>query len=127
VRQVTHWRNTQNELQRLKSSIDFERVRRDGRSHAHPLVVLVARQRDAASSGPARFGFAAGKRLGTAVARNRAKRLLREAARAEAAAVAPGWDLIFIARQPLPRATLGEVKLAVAGLLQRAGVLERDD
>jgi ribonuclease P protein component len=143
VQQVTHWRNTQYELLRLKSSTDFERVRRDGRSHAHPLVVLVARRRGAADGGPlpppagpdtvsqmpatpvppTRIGFTAGRRVGTAVARNRAKRLLREAVRAEAPGLAPGWDLLLIARQPLAEASLAEARRALAALLRRAGVL----
>ena len=102
-------------LLRLKSATEFERVRRDGRSHAHPLVVLVARQRGPAelqlpglnrAAGPqpdgrARFGFVAGKSVGPAVDRNRAKRLLREAARSCEPAVAPGWDLLLIGRKPL--------------------------
>src|SRR5436305_14147778 len=89
------WRRTAHyALLRLKSADEFERVRRDGRSHAHPLVVLVARKRAPAelqqpgpnrASGPMvddrpRFGFLAGKRVGPAVDRNRAKRLLRAAA-----------------------------------------------
>ena len=111
----------------LKSATDFERVRRDGRSHAHPLVVLIALRRPAADppapAPAARFGFVAGKGVGGAVARNRAKRLLREAARACAAQVPPGWDLVFIARRPLAAARLAEVLPAVRGLLRRARVL----
>ena len=59
------------------------------------------------------------------MARNRAKRLLREAARAEAPSLPPGWDLVFIARQPLAKATLAETRAAVAGLLRRARVLDQ--
>lgn len=112
---------------RLTNATDFERVRRDGRSHAHPLVVLIVCHRPAPpdQSGPlpARLGFMAGKRVGTAVARNRAKRLLREAARARYPHLTPGWDLVFIARAPLARVKLPEAQLAVDNLLQRARVL----
>jgi ribonuclease P protein component len=124
-------------LLRLKSANEFERVRRDGRSHAHPLVVLVARRRGPAElqrpgrnrpEGPIsddrpRFGFLAGKGVGPAVARNRAKRLLREAASRCEAAVAPGWDLVLIARKPLAGAGQAEVEEALAGLMRRAGVI----
>jgi ribonuclease P protein component len=119
-------------LLRLKSAIDLERVRRDGRSHAHPLVVLVARRRDppelpAAPGRPAstrpRFGFVAGKSVGGAVDRNRAKRLLREAARSCEPGVAAGWDLLLIARAPLAAARLPETREAVGQLLRRARVL----
>ena len=124
-------------LLRLKSADEFERVRRDGQSHAHPLVVLVARQRKPAelqqpghsrAAGPAaderpRFGFVAGKGVGGAVARNRAKRLLREASRGCEAVVTPGWDLVLIARKPLAGARLPEARKALFDLLRRACVL----
>ena len=57
------------------------------------------------------------------MARNRAKRLLREAARNCEQHIAPGWDLVLIARAPLAGARLPETQAALAGLLRRAGVL----
>ncbi len=117
-------------LIRLKSATDFERVRRDGRSHAHPLVVLIARRRspeEAAPDGtlPTRVAFAAGRAVGGAVRRNRAKRLLREAVRRRMAGLAPGLDLLFIARGPLAEARLADVQAAVDSVLRRAGALAR--
>jgi ribonuclease P protein component len=120
---------------RLTSAADFERVQREGRSHAHPLVVLIAcrrsagpREQDVPAFGPpTRCGFAAGKSVGTAVARNRAKRLLREAVRKRAPQLAPGWDLIFIARAPLAKVKLGQAQEAVDNLLRRANVVSMDE
>jgi ribonuclease P protein component len=115
-------------LLRLKSETDFERVRRDGRSHAHPLVVVLAWRRAAAGT-PAvagevtRVGFAAGRKVGPAVARNRAKRLLREAVRHLAPQLAGGWDVVLIARAPLAHARLAEAVAAVTNVLRRARVL----
>jgi ribonuclease P protein component len=107
---------------RLRSATDFERVRRDGRSYAHPLVVLVA-ARSPQAQAKARVGFAAGRSVGTAVKRNRAKRLLREAFRSLAAGVAPEWDLICIARAPIVERKMPEVRAALAQLLEQAHVL----
>jgi ribonuclease P protein component len=115
---------------RLRSAKDFERVWREGQSHAHPLVVLVSCRRplaaelpDAEAVPPTRFGFVAGKKVGSAVKRNRAKRLLREAVRTRQEALAGGWDLVFVARSPLAQATLSQTQAAVNQLLKRANVV----
>jgi len=70
-----------------------------------------------------RFGFAVGRRVGKAVARNRAKRLMREATRLRQDRIAPGWDLVFIAREPMRQADFRQVERAVEDLLRRAGLL----
>lgn len=106
---------------RLSRSEDFKRVRRTGKSYAHPLVVLVAQASD--SNSHVRVGVAAGKTTGTAVHRNRAKRLLREAMRPLIPFVASGWDLILIARPALVSASLEDTRSALTGLLQRASLL----
>jgi len=64
----------------------------------------------------------AGRSVGGAVQRNRAKRLLREAMRMLLPTIRPGWDLILIARQPLPGATYQQVQAALSQLIRRAGL-----
>jgi ribonuclease P protein component len=109
---------------RLTRSEDFKRVRRTGKSYAHPLVVLVAQASD---SNHIRVGVAAGKMTGTAVHRNRAKRLLREAMRPLLPSLASGWDLILIARPALVSATLEETRAALLTLLRRARITPVDE
>jgi len=50
--------------------------------------------------GKVRFGLVAGRRIGSAVVRNRAKRRLREAIRA--AGLTPGFDYVVIAGEEVP-------------------------
>jgi ribonuclease P protein component len=112
---------------RLTRSEDFKRVRRSGKSYAHPLVVLIVQAYDK-RSGPmdqprVKVGVAAGRTVGTAVYRNRAKRLLREAIRPLIANITPGLDLILIARPGLTSASLEETRQALLTLLQRAQIL----
>jgi ribonuclease P protein component len=106
---------------RLSSSSDFKRVRRFGKSYAHPLIVLIALPNEL---GLSRFGVAAGRSVGNAVQRNRAKRLLRESIRPLILAIEPGWDVILIARQSLAQSTLHQTMEALSSLLLRAGLLE---
>ena len=109
---------------RLSRSEDFKRVRLHGKSYAHPLVVLVAQASEASQI---HVGVAAGKTTGTAVRRNRAKRLLREAIRPMLLSMPGGWDLVLIARPALVSATLSDAQLALRSLLQRAKILPADE
>ena len=108
---------------RLTRSEDFKRVRRDGKSYAHPLVVLIALKSEDNDQPRVRVGVAAGKSVGTAVYRNRAKRLLREVMRSLVPNIASDLDLILIARPALIYATLEDTQLALFNLLQRAKIL----
>ena len=105
---------------RLTRSEDFKRVRRSGKSYAHPLVVLIVQSNNQPR---VKIGVAAGRTVGTAVYRNRAKRLLREAMRTIIPNIASGLDLILIARPGLVSATLEDTHRALLNLLQRAQIL----
>ena len=102
---------------RLTRSEDFKRVRRSGKSYAHPLVVLIVQTHDQPR---VKVGVAAGRTVGTAIHRNRAKRLLREAMRTLIPNIASGLDVILIARPGIVTATLEETRQALLTLLQRA-------
>lgn len=66
------------------------------------------------------MGVVAGRAVGSAVKRNRAKRLLRTAMQSLVGALVPGWDVVLIARAPLVESSYVEVQEALAILLRRA-------
>lgn len=105
---------------RLTRSTDFKRVRRSGKSYAHPLIVLYALRSEHQAT---RVGVTAGITVGNAVRRNRAKRLLRAAMNTLYPVTAPGSDLMLIARSPLAESNLEQTCVALLGLLKRAGLL----
>ncbi len=71
-----------------------------------------------------RFGFSVSKRIGKAVVRNRVRRRLREAIRLQQAAIAPGWDVVFIARAPSAEATYRQLAHTCERVLRRAQLLK---
>jgi len=109
---------------RLSRSGEFERVYREGKSHAGRQLVLYAFPRTAAAEGP-RLGISVGRRVGGAVERNRVKRMLREAFWACAGPLPETHDFVIVARpeaaklaeaegEPGLRAALRELLDAVA-------------
>ena len=67
------------------------------------------------------------RRIGTAVRRNRVKRVLREAARLRLSSIAAGWDLVFIARGAAAEADFRTLDGALAQLLRAGGVLNGNE
>ena len=106
-------------METIRSSREIEELFRRGRRLSNPflMMLLVPTPQDRANAG--RVAFIAGKKIGGAVVRNRARRLLREAARG-AGAPWPGYDVALIARAPLTAASLRDVETALVSLLQRA-------
>ncbi len=72
--------------------------------------------------GYSRFGFAVSRRIGKAAARNRVKRRLREIVRQRQNNIRPGYDLVFIARRPIVKASHPDLVAAVETLLRRANL-----
>lgn len=112
-------------MKTIKSHQDFERVFIQGKRLNHPLIRMVIC--DCVSEGdPARVAFAAAKRLGNAVVRNRSKRVLRETARACQLPI-EGHEIILFATPRTRTASPSEMCNALRALLRRAHVTSCND
>lgn len=104
--------------ERVRKRPDFVRAqtRPDARLRAASFLVLLhATHEDA----PARLGVVASKKVGGAVARNRAKRLVRELFRRNKALFGRGIDVVVVAYPELPGRSLAEVEAELASIRDR--------
>jgi ribonuclease P protein component len=109
---------------RLKKRPQFLKIAAKGRKCAMPGLVLQASRRGIgeAESGP-RLGLTASRKVGNAVARNRARRRLRVAAEKVLPAMAePGYDYVLIARKTTPGRPFAALMTDLEGALKRLGL-----
>lgn len=101
---------------RLTREDDFARVQERGRSARGRYFWLnwVANQLPYS-----RFGFIASKKVGNAVERNRAVRLLREVVRLNLGSIQPGYDFVVVAGAGLAEKKYSRVEEAMLGLLRQ--------
>ncbi len=83
---------------RLSRSGEFDRVYRDGSSHATRHLVLYSFPRQAEGEEEVRLGVSASRKIGGAVDRNRVKRVLRESFWGISDQLPPGHDFVLVAR-----------------------------
>ena len=110
--------------ERLRGSEAFRRVYDQGDAHrgAH-LVVIVYR----APELDHRVGFVTSRKVGSAVVRNRARRLMRESYRRLKVQMPEGGrhvHMVFVARHSLPDAGFSATYEDMRKLMIRAGVLD---
>src|SRR5271155_5687658 len=112
---------------RLRSHVEFVQAQRTGRRVATPhFTLLIAKQPVAnATERMARMGMVVSGKVGSAVRRNRIKRVCRECFRTWPDLLPPGVDLVVIARagaHELSPAQVREEWLAVREPLRRRAV-----
>jgi ribonuclease P protein component len=111
---------------RLSRSGEFERVYREGRSHASRHLVVYAFPRSEGDDADPRLGVSVGRKLGGAVERTRMKRLLREAFWSNAETLSEAHDFVIVARPPAGELAReggeGAIEEALRSVLTEAGL-----
>jgi len=110
--------------ERIRLRPEFERVYEEGQPHRTSLLVMFVLL---APEFARKAGFVAGRRVGGAVARNRSKRLMREAYRRNKSVLPEsGVHLVLVARNGCGEATYGELEAQLMSLFERAGLICSD-
>lgn len=104
----------------IKENRDFRRAYRRGVCYPSGALVTYVFKR---KSGGLRIGVTVGKKLGNAVTRNRARRVIRAAWRAVEPELVGSADVVFVARSRTPACKSTEIARVLRGQMRAAGLL----
>lgn len=103
---------------------DFLRLYHKGRSTADPaLVTYVMPNR----LGKVRLGLTTGKKIGNAVLRNRARRVLRAAFREVSPGIKDGFDIVLVARTKTPYTKSTALTSILTAHLRKLGAYQSNE
>lgn len=100
----------------LRGSKNFSAVYKKGKSVGDRYVVIFYKKNGLPYN---RTAFLASKKVGNAVARNRARRLMKESVRQMAPIKETGYDIIFIARNTANEQKCADVKKSIEAAIKR--------
>ena len=108
---------------RIKQGRDFSRVRQEGQRLV--LGCMIANWRKLPAESSHRLGVVTSGKIGNAVVRNRARRLLREAFRTHQHDLLQPVDLVLVARASIVGKGFGDVEKDFLTILRKAGLLTK--
>jgi len=109
---------------RLAQSRDFARIRQQGERLAQGC--LIANWNKLPDGGTPKLGVVTSKKIGGAVARSRARRLLRESFRQHQHEFSQPVELVLVARNSIAGKKLADVEKDFLAALNRAGLRRND-
>ncbi len=108
----------------LRRKSDFNFIYNKGKSLGDRYVVVFYKKNDLDFN---RTAFLASKKVGNAVQRNRARRLMKESYREISKKIGIGFDLIFIARSTIVQKKYADVHKSMYSACKRAGIIEKGE
>ncbi len=116
---------------RLKKNFEFKIVYRRGKSFANDILVMYILRNKRNKGKDLRLynkiGVSVSKKVGNSVVRSRTKRLITESFRLNCDYIEKGYDLVFIARNPIINKNYFEVEKAMKSLLKKAGLYNNEE
>jgi ribonuclease P protein component len=109
-----------NRAVRIKQGRDFARTRNEGQRTA--LGCMVANWRTLETGATSRLGVITSKKIGNAVARSRARRLLREAFRLHQLEFEKPVDFVMVARPSIAQKGFADVEKDFLTIIRKAGL-----
>lgn len=106
----------------LRRKDDFSSIYKKGKSTGERYIVLFYKKNGLSYN---RMAFLASKKVGNSVARNRARRLMKENYRFLKDDIKTGFDLIFIARNSINGKKAQQVQRSMVNALLKSKLLDR--
>lgn len=107
----------------IKAGTEISSLFAHGKRFSTPFFTIIVLKQQSQHDLDGRVAFIAGKKSGNAVWRNGAKRRMREIARSYGAPW-EGYDVVFLARNPILKASYSKVSNACEKALSKAGLLK---
>lgn len=108
-------------MRSLKENYEFRRAYSKGKSFVSPSLVTYCVKK---KYGSVRVGITTGKKIGCAVERNRARRVIRAAFREIENDIHGNWDIVFVARTKTPHDKMQIVLEQMKDHLKKAGLIQ---
>ena len=108
----------------LKSNRDFKNVYNRKKSFANKYLIMYIKEN---GTDTLRLGVSVSKKVGNSIVRHRLARLIREAFRLNVTQVAPGYDVVVIARAGLKGKGYKETESAMLHLLKLHHIYNKEE
>lgn len=113
-----------NNIVKIKENRDFRRAYHRGKSFVSPTIAVYINKN---RLGKVRLGITAGKKIGNAVCRNRAKRVIYAAFRECEKNIATGFDFVIVARTRILSAKSTQVAKELNKIINSAAFCKRTE